>query len=179
MKSQLKFITVLALVSLLAPAFGAAPKTDIMPPLRRQVSVDTAERLAKRKAPEPLSAELPSPFNPAGFDKADPADAQRPGAGGGTRPTAPTPAVAQPPAAPADREILESLATRIPSTGTINRGGKPMLTVAGGKMLEVGTKFTVTFNDQDYELELVAIDRTTFTLRYRNEETTRPIKLVR
>lgn len=178
MKSQLKFITGLAWVALLAPAFGAAPKTDIMPPVRRQASVDTAERLAKRKAPEPLSAELPSPFNPAGFDKADPADAPRPGAGG-ARPTAPTTAVAQPQAAPADREILETLATRIPSTGTINRGGKPMLTVAGGKMLEVGTKFTVTFNDQDYELELVAIDRTTFTLRYRNEETTRPIKLVR
>jgi hypothetical protein len=157
-------------------AVAATPKVDIMPPQRRQAAVDTAERLARRKAPDPVPAEQPSPFNPSGFDKPDPADnAPRPG----TTTAGPAPAPAQAAPAPGDREILESLATRIPSTGTISRGGKPMLTVAGGKILEIGTKFTVTFNDQDYELELVAIDRTTFTLRYRNEETTRPIKLVR
>jgi hypothetical protein len=172
MKSCLKLIPGVALLSLLPAIFGAAPRTDIMPPQRREVSVDTAERLAKRKAPEPLPTEQPSPFNPAGFDKADPADTPRP--------AGPTPAAAQPAPAPGDRQILESLATRIPSTGTINLGGKPRLTISGGKMLEVGTKFTVTdpATSQDYELELIAIDRTTFTLRYRNEETTRPIKLV-
>jgi hypothetical protein len=49
----------------------------------------------------------------------------------------------------------------------------------GSKRFEVGTRFTVTYNNQDYELELVAIDRTTFTLRYRGEQLTRPIKSVR
>ena len=57
-------------------------------------------------------------------------------------------------------------------------GGSPRL-VMGSKRFEVGTRFTVTYNNEDYELELVRIDRTTFTLRYRGEEITRPIKLVR
>jgi hypothetical protein len=51
--------------------------------------------------------------------------------------------------------------------------------VIGNRPFEVGTRFTATYNNQDYELELVAIDRTTFTLRYRGEEITRPIKPVR
>jgi hypothetical protein len=176
-----------ARVGLLLPAVvvAATPKYDIAPPLKRQASVDLAERLANRKPPEPLAAELRSPFNPADFDKPDPSEAQRAGgaatAGGAQRPgpSGPAPTTTQAPAVAGDRETLEMLAMRIPSSGTIIRDGKPQLVVAGGKRLEVGAKFTVTFNDQDYELELVAIDRTTFTLRYRNEETVRPIKLVR
>jgi hypothetical protein len=172
------FVTGCRILVLITPllAIAAAPKMDIIPPQRRQAAVDTAERLAQRKAPDSIPTEQPSPFNPSGFEKTDPADnASRPSATA----AGPTPAPTQAAPTPGDREILESLAARIPSTGIISRGGKPMLAVAGGKILEVGTKFTVTFNDQDYELELVAIDRTTFTLRYRNEETTRPIKLVR
>ena len=56
--------------------------------------------------------------------------------------------------------------------------GAPRLIFAN-KPFEVGTRFTATYNNQDYELELVAIDRTTFTLRYRGEDVTRPIKPVR
>ena len=90
-------------------------------------------------------------------------------AGGGTA----APAAAAP---AGDRDILEALAQRIPSTGTVTtREGTPQL-VVGRNRLQVGNVFTVTYNNQDYDLELIAIDRTTFTLRYRNEETTRPIK---
>jgi hypothetical protein len=60
----------------------------------------------------------------------------------------------------------------------IERGDVPQL-VMGSKRFEVGTRFVVTYNGEDYELELVAIARTTFTLRYRGVETTRPIKSVR
>lgn len=77
-----------------------------------------------------------------------------------------------------DRQILEALASQLTPTGTIQIGGAPRL-VMGSKRFEVGTRFTVTFNNQDYELLLTNIDRTTFTLRYRNEEITRPIKSVR
>ncbi len=56
----------------------------------------------------------------------------------------------------------------------MNLRGAPRLIIAN-KPFEIGTRFTVTYNGQDYELELTSIDRTTFTLRYRNEETTRPI----
>jgi hypothetical protein len=74
--------------------------------------------------------------------------------------------------------MLEKLALQITPTGTMQHQGAPRLMISG-KLFEVGTRFTATYNNQDYELELIAIDRTTFTLRYRGEETIRPIKPVR
>lgn len=159
---------------------GATPRVDIMPAARRQASVDLAERLARRPAPDPLPADMPSPFNPADFDKPDPAQTKAAGgavAGGPgpkSGPGGPAPAPAAPVASD-DREILEMLAQRITPSGMIALGGRPRIIVAG-KPLEIGTRFTVTYKDQDYELELVAIQGNNFTLRYRNEETVRPIK---
>jgi hypothetical protein len=77
-----------------------------------------------------------------------------------------------------DRETLQTLAAQITPSGMMVLRGTPRLIFAN-KPFEVGTRFTASFNHQDYELELVAIDRTTFTLRYRGEEITRPIKPVR
>lgn len=173
------------------PVHAAKVIPDILPPLRRQITVDTAERLAQRKAPPPVPADFPSPFNPADFDKPDASElaaaASRPGAGqrpggpagpvgpaGGGGPAAPV----QPQAPAGDRETLESLAAQITPSGMIELRGKPRLMI-GGRPFELGTRFTAAFNNQEYELELVAIDRTTFTLRYRGEEITRPIKPVR
>ena len=157
-------------VALPAVAFAAAAKADIQPPLKRQATVDTAERLATRTVPPSVTASLASPFNPPGFDKPDvPEVAQKEVA---AIPDAPPPP-------PGDRDILEALAVQLTPTGTITHfDGNPRL-VMGSKRFEVGTRFTVTYNNQDYELELVAIDRTTFTLRYRGEQLTRPIKSVR
>ena len=73
---------------------------------------------------------------------------------------------------------LEAVAMQLMPTGTINYEGSPLL-VMGSKRFEAGTRFTVTYNNEDYDLELVAIDRTTFTLRYKGEVFTRPIKSVR
>lgn len=163
-----------ALVLAAAPlARAAAAKSDIVPAQRRQTVVETAERLTRRPVPPPVPADRPNPFNPADFDLPDP-DAPKP-AGAAPRPGA---GPAQPAAPSGDREILESLAQRLNPSGMFMIGGRPLLVIDRNRF-EVGTKFIVTFNDKDYELELVAIDRTTFTLRYRNEEITRPIKPVR
>ena len=173
MKTSFSAIAGAAIVTFGAPLFvgAATPKSDIIPPQRRQLSVDIAERLAQRKAPDALPAEHPSPFNPADFDKPEP----------GSRPVA-APSSGQPAPAPAavagDREILEMLAGQITPSGMFVFSGRPRLIIKG-KPFEVGTRFTVTYKDQDYELELVAIQGNNFTLRYRNEETTRPIKPVR
>lgn len=174
-----------ALLAVLAalPVHAAKVTADILPPIRRQVTVDTAERLAQRKAPAPVPADLPSPFNPADFDKPDPSElaaaATRPGGPKPGGPAGPGPAVPVQPQAPAgDRETLETLAAQITPSGMIELRGKPRLMI-GGRPFEIGTRFTAAFNNQEYELELVAIDRTTFTLRYRGEEITRPIKPVR
>jgi hypothetical protein len=172
-----------AAVSVAAPMVLAAARvtSDLVPPQKRQVVLDLAENLARRKAPAPVAADLPSPFNPVDFDKPDPselppAQTQRP-----TQTGAPTtgPVVAAQPVGPAtDRETLETLAAQITPSGVIQLRGSPRLIFAG-KPFEIGTRFTASYNNQDYELELVAIDRTTFTLRYRGEEIIRPIKPVR
>ncbi len=157
-----------------APVASKAKGTsDLMSSAKRQPSVDTAERLTRPPAPAASPSDLKNPFNPAEYSKPDPDDktAVRPTSPGGTSP-------AQPVNPPGNRETLEALAARIPSTGSITLGGKRLL-IVGKNRLEVGTKFTVAYNGQDYELELVAIESTTFTLRYRGEETTRPIKSVK
>ncbi|MBI5689645.1 MAG: hypothetical protein HZC55_06065 [Verrucomicrobia bacterium] len=166
-------------------AFGAGkPASDLQPPNQRQATVDLALQLVKRAPPGPLPADMPSPFNPADFDKHDPAEGPAaagpkpagPAGGGGPAPSAAAPAQ---PAGPAtDRETLEMLASQITPSGMIMLRGTPRLIFAN-KPFEVGTRFTASYNNQDYELELVAIDRTTFTLRYRGEEVTRPIRPVR
>lgn len=162
----------------LAPRLSAAKVTaDLAPPQRRETSVTVAEQLTQRPAPAPLPAELPSPFNPESFNQPDPDAPGAPAAGAAGRPgTATNTATTAQPARPAgDREILETLAMRLTPSGMIALGGKPFLIIDRNRF-EIGTKFIVTYSEQDYELELVTIDRTTFTLRYRGEEITRPIK---
>ena len=70
------------------------------------------------------------------------------------------------------------LANQIQPSGVLQLGNQPQLIIKSTRF-KIGTKFTATYNGQDYELELVAIDRTTFTLRYRNEEITRSIRPVK
>lgn len=152
--------------------FAARVVSDLQPPQRRQTTVTLAERLAQRTTPSPLPADLSSPFNPPDFDKPDVVEPP---------PVSQTPAAGDPPPPPrplGDREILEALASQLNPTGTIQIGDSSRL-VMGSKRFEIGTRFIVTYNNQDYELELVSIDRTTFTLRFRGEEITRPIKSVR
>jgi hypothetical protein len=152
------------------------PKSDLVPPDKRRVTVELGVRLTQPPTPEPLPADLAQPFNPPGFDLPDreerpPAAAAGAGRGGGEDPNAP----ARPAPIAGDRETLESLAARIVPKGTIIFGGQPLLNI-GNSRLRVGAHFTVTFNGQDYDLELTAINSTTFTLRYHNEEITRSIK---
>jgi hypothetical protein len=155
-------------LGLAAVAQAARVAADVPPPQKRQVAVALAEKLAQRVTPEPLPSRLASPFNPSDFDQPEPGEVVATAVVG---PPAPPPP-------PRDREILEAVAVQLNPTGTIQLGDAPRL-VMGSKNFEVGTRFTVTYNNQDYELELVAIDRTTFKLRYRGEETIRPIKSVR
>jgi hypothetical protein len=146
---------------------------DLQPPQKRQATVATAERLVKRTTPEPIASDLVSPFSPPSFE--------RPEGGAVGAVSTPRGPAGSPPPAPAPltvRQTLENLAGQITPSGMIMMRGAPRL-VIGNKPFEVGTRFTATFNNQDYELELIAIDRTTFTLRYRGEEITRPIKPVR
>jgi hypothetical protein len=153
---------------------AAGVKSDLVPPQKRQETVDKATRLTKASPPLQLPAEMAQPFNPAGFDGADPEE-QKANAAAGVR----TPAgVSAAPAGPtSDRELLEAMAPRIQPTGSLVVPGRPpILTFAGAKRARVGDVLNVQFNEKDYDLEVVSIDRTNFTLRFRGEELTRPIK---
>ena len=170
-----------AIVLFTASLFAAAPAwsaskpaaSDIVAPPKRQQTVDTATRLSRPPAPVPAPTTLLSPFNPANFDQPDPEE-QRANAAAGIRPTGPA-GPAKPAGPVGDRELLEVIAARIQPTGSVNFSGKSLLTFPG-KTVGVGQSFLVTYNGQDHELELIAVERTTFTLRLRGEEITRPIK---
>lgn len=150
----------------LTTAAGAV-KSDLVPPEMRRRVVDLAARLTQPAEIAPLPDDLKSPFNPADFDKPDPeeqkalAAAQPVANTGPVRPTSP-------------REILDAIAARIQPSGTMILGGQPIL-LFREKKLKVGDKLTITFEGSDYDLEITAIERTTFTLRLQGEETTRPI----
>lgn len=168
MMTRLFLHAALAVGALTCSAFAAKATPDLTPAPRRQSAVDTAIRLANRTAPPDLPATIISPFNPTGFDLAEPdptaAAALQRAAGGATA------------AAPlTTRDILETLAKRLNPSGTIVVDRKPLLLIDRNRF-EVGTKFVVTYEGREYELQLISIDRTTFTLRYRGEEITRPIK---
>jgi hypothetical protein len=167
-----------------ASAFGKAV-SDLVSPEKRRSVVEQAQRLTRSPDPVPLPTDVPHPFNPPSFDQPDPEEIRaaaaanlraNPGVAPAGGPAAPgAPANAATPAG--DREVLEKLAAMIPVSGTIFLGSEPLL-ISGRRNMKVGSHITVanTATGQDYDLELIAIDRTTFTLRYRNEEITRPIK---
>ncbi|PTX91735.1 hypothetical protein [Opitutus sp. ER46] len=171
-------LAVLAGALTVAPvAFAAKPPADIPSVEQRRAIVQRAEKLARALPPAPLPPELVSPFSPPGFDRPEASEVSRPD---GRAAAAPDASAGAQPAAPAlpqtDRDLLAAVAAKIPTTGTIIMGGRPLL-ISGTNRIEVGSLFTVVYSGQEYELELVAVDRTTFTVRYKGEEFTRPIKL--
>ncbi len=74
-----------------------------------------------------------------------------------------------------DRELLKNMADSITPSGMMQLGDRAILLV-GKKKLKVGDRLSVNTDGTAYELEVSAIDRTSFTLRLKNEEITRPIK---
>lgn len=160
-------------------------KSDLISPDKRRVTVEVAQQLTRPPEPAALPADLAQPFNPTGFDLPDPAQlppaaAPGPAAGTGTGGTkaagrdATGGAVQAAPVA-SEREILENLVAKIPATGTMAVGSNRMLTFKGSGPVRIGGHFFVTSDGQTYDLELIAVDATNFTVRYRNEEVTRPI----
>ena len=165
------------LVGSALPAYAATPRADVLPVQRREAVLNTARRLVQPPNAEPVPAELSSPFNPESFNAPDPDDPRGQSA---ARSTVAESAPDQPPGPRGDRELLETIAARIQPTGSIVVRGRSLLTFSGRTpTVGVGQSFVVTYEGQDYELEVVSIDRTTFTLRYRGEELTRPIKPTR
>jgi hypothetical protein len=72
-------------------------------------------------------------------------------------------------------ELLSQLAATIPSTGTLVFGGNAML-LLGPKKIKVGEKIPVNFEGKDYQLTLMSVTPTTFTVQLGKELSTRTVR---
>jgi hypothetical protein len=78
-------------------------------------------------------------------------------------------------AAAGDRDILLSAIDGITPSGTMQLGDTQFL-LFGQKKLKVGDSISIMFQGAAYELQISAVERSSFTLRLNTEEITRPIK---
>ncbi len=79
------------------------------------------------------------------------------------------------PAESENRRVLQTLAKMVRPQGVIIVGGKGRIMI-GGKSIMVGSTVTVSYQQQDYALELAAVNSTEFTLRFRGEEVTESLR---
>jgi hypothetical protein len=74
-----------------------------------------------------------------------------------------------------DQDFLALLANQLNPTGVLMMGDQILL-MFGEKKMKVGDVIKIPFDNQGYDVELVDIARTSFTVRLNNVEVTRPIK---
>ena len=146
----------------------AAERTifDIVVPDKRKAVVEMAEQLAGVRPLPALPAGNINPFDPPGFGQPDQDELAAARAAQKSQANRPL----------SDRELLETIAGQLAPTGTMMAPGREPILIFGKKSVKIGTRFQVNYSGVDYNLELTAIDRTTFTLRFNREEIIRPIK---
>jgi hypothetical protein len=164
-------LALVAVLALTAPRASARVESEIAPPDKRRAAVEKAAAIAKQQKADALPPTLNLPFAPPGFDLTDAEEAAAAAAAAALanrgNPAAPAP--------PTDHQVFVEIVDKIRPSGSFMMGGKPLLSF-GNKFVKTGSHFTVTYKGTDYDLELTQIDGTNFTLRYKSEEITRPIK---
>ena len=151
------FAAVLAVAMSAVPGFDQA---DVSPIESREKSVALAEEfISRRSAPVQVPDPAPNPF-------VWPAEPQEEGVL--------TPQAIEPPkAVTMNMELLAKLAAKIPASGTVILGGQPIL-LLGQKRLKVGDDITISFEGETYELSIVGISSTSFSVRRGSLIHTRP-----
>lgn len=157
------------LLGAIAPALMLA-EADVSAPSHRTAVLDQARKLTGSLDAN-VAAGVKSPFAMTGSEASGGA------AAGGAAETAATGTVRPPrPSGPrSDAELLAAIAGAIKPSGYFVIGGEPTI-VFGQKKVKQGGAVTINFEGADYSVEITAINRTSFTLRYNREEFTRPIK---
>jgi hypothetical protein len=169
MKIRILFPAILV-AAVLVPVSGWSQASDLAVPAKRQVTVEQAKSLLQPRVYAVAPADAVSPFAPPTFDQPDPEElkAQRAAAAAAA-------AAGIVHRTPGDRGVLEQLAEKIIPSGIARIGGNAIL-LFGQKKLKVGDRLTITFEGNDYDLDITSIGNTNFTLRYNSEEITRSIK---
>lgn len=168
---KINFARIIPTALLLGSAVLAGADT-VTSPVKRQQALDRGKALVAPKEIAPVTVD---PFHPAAFAEAVAAMGRISGAA--------TPPVSegtgQPARAPTgprnDRELLQAIAQSLKPSGYIVLSGQASLSF-GQKRVKAGGTLTITFEGNQYTLEVVSIDRTNFTLRLNREEFTRTIK---
>jgi hypothetical protein len=154
----MKISKVVVVFLFLGGSLAAQPRAvpDVVPPAKRQASIALAEKLSTLNT-TPGAIATPerviNPFDPSASQPAAPT----------ARPTS-------------DNELLALLSSQMNPTGTAVLGGEPYL-LFGQKRIKVGEKLPISFENVTYELEVTAIERTTFTVRYKTAELSRPVAI--
>jgi hypothetical protein len=170
MRTPSTHIVVVTLVAL-GGALVASGDT-VLSPAKRQQALDRGKALVAVHEVVPVAVD---PFYSPAFAEA--AAAMGRVAGGPVTPPA-NDGTSEAPRAPgprSDRELLQAIAKTLTPSGSFVIGGEPLLSF-GQKRVKAGGVLTITFEGSQYTLEVVSIDRTTFTLRLNREEFTRTIK---
>ena len=158
----MKALAYLFILAMLPHGLWAEAAPDIPPPKKRAAAVDLARTLLATKPIDSAEEELAgmNPFNPVqpvteSVDSVNTTVAISPTLSG--------------------RDLLENISETVTPSGMMQLGDRQIL-VFGQKKFKVGDHIPVVYQGSTYELEVSAIDRTSFTLRLKNEEITRPIK---
>jgi hypothetical protein len=162
MKTLLQLLMVrlheLAVVTAFLGLVVSATANTVGNPTKRAETLTQAKDLLAERTPA-LSPK--NPFNPEGFGEGQEVvgnDANN-----------------QVPVGPrSNRDLLQAIGASLKPSGFFVLGGEPTL-VFGQKRVKAGGLLTITFEGNEYTLEIVSIDRPNFTLRLNREEFTRPI----
>jgi hypothetical protein len=143
--------------------FAFAAGELVSAPAKRHEAIEAAKKLL---APKEAGGAIADPFHSQAFAEFVAGTGRAPAASGA--PAAPGNPVT-------DRDLVQAIAASLKPSGFFVIGGEPTL-VFGQKRVKAGGVLTITFEGNEYTLEVTKIDRTNFTLRLNREEFTRPIK---
>lgn len=154
---------------LLHGTVAMAAEGTVLNPTKRQAALERGKALVTTLETTPVTVD---PFNPPAFAETVAAMGRVTGGtstttGGGENPNPTGPRTG--------RDLLQAMAKDLKPSGFIVLGGIPSISF-GQKRVKAGGVLTITFEGNQYTLEVTHIDRTNFTLRLNREEFTRTIK---
>ena len=156
---------------LLHGTVAMAAEGTVLNPVTRQAALERGKVLVATSEIIPVTVD---PFHPQAFAETLAAMGRVTGttpiagSGGETTPKTQT-------GPRTERDLLQAIAKDLKPSGFIVLGGIPSISF-GQKRVKAGGVLTITFEGNQYTLEVTHIDRTNFTLRLNREEFTRTIK---
>jgi hypothetical protein len=152
---SLAFCTLLASFSL-----AQSTQSDVAPVQKRLVTIELARKYTDIAPPLTVGSlgEMINPFSPSSYGKPAKTDDKN----NGKFPSS-------------DKEMLALLADQLNPTGTFFLNNEPLL-LFGQKKVKVGERIPITLDGVIFEVEVTAIERINFTLKYKQQELTRPLK---